>query len=87
MEKKNEIQDSRSYYLKEFKFFDGENDITFNIVEINFDKRTVNIAVTDCGKIFVREYDLRQDKNGDFYFNYGRMFDEIHINEFETIND
>ena len=87
MEKKKEIRDFRSYYLKEFQFFDGDNNITFNIVDIDFDNRRINIAITDCGKISVREFDLHKDENGNYYFNYGIMFDEIHIDDFETIND
>jgi len=84
---KKEIQDYRKYYLKEFQYFDGDNNITFNIVDIDFDNRRINIAVTDCGKISIREFDLLKDDNGNYYFNYGIMFDEIHIDDFETITD
>jgi len=84
---KNEIQNTRKYYLREFQYFDGECDITFNIVNINFDKKTINVAVTNRGKISVIEYDLIQDSNGDFYFTYGCMFDKICVNDFETIKD
>lgn len=80
-----EIQDYRKYYLKEFQFFDGDNDITFNIVDIDFDNRRINIAITDCGKISVREFDLRKDEDGNYYFNYGIMFNEIYVDDFETI--
>ena len=75
------------YYLKEFLYLDGAYEIIFNIVDINFDKKTINVAVTKCGGISVRKYDLRQDENGNWYFNYGIMQDEIQINEFETIKD
>lgn len=87
VEKKNEILDSRNYYLKELQYFDGEYDITFNIVDIDFDKRSIHVAVTDRGKISVCEYDLRQDDKGDLYFTYGCQYDKIQINDFETIND
>ena len=87
VERKQEIPDSKSYYLKEFQYFDGECDITLNIVDIDFDKRSISIAVTDRGKISVREYDLRQDEHGDMYFNYGCRYDKIPVNEFETIED
>ena len=63
---------------------DEEYDET---VDINFDKKTINVAVTKCGGISVREYDLHQDEKGNWYFNYGIMQDEIQINEFETIKD
>ena len=34
----NQNKNVNQYYLKEFKLFDGEYDITFNIVDVNFDK-------------------------------------------------
>lgn len=64
-----DILDTRKYYLKEFCYFDGECDITFNIVDIKFERKTINIAVTNRGKISVIEYDLIQDKNCDFFLN------------------
>ena len=87
MEKEEKISDSKRYYLKEFEYFDGECFITFNIVSINFDKKSIEVAITDRGKIKVVEYDLFQDKNGDFYFEYGCMFDKIEVNDFEEIED
>lgn len=87
VEKKNEIPDSRSYYLKEFQYFDGECDITFNIVDIDFDKKSIHVAVTDRGKISVREYDLRQDDKGELYFTYGCQYDKIQVNDFEIVED
>lgn len=79
--------ETKSYYLKEFTYFDGECDITFNIVSINFEKKTIEIAVTNRGKISVIEYDLLQDCNGDFYFEYGCEYSKIEINNFETIEE
>ena len=79
--------DTRKYYLKEFSYFDGEYDITFNIVDINFERKTISVAVTNRGKISVIEYDLIQDCNGDFFFIYGCMLDKIEVNDFETITD
>lgn len=78
---------TKNYYLKEFTYFDGEGDITFNIVSINFEKKTIEIAVTNRGKISVIEYDLLQDCNGDFYFEYGCEYSKIEINDFETIEE
>ena len=79
--------DTRKYYLKEFSYFDGECDITFNIVDINFERKTISVAVTNRGKISVIEYDLIQDCNGDFFFNYGVETSKIEVNDFETITD
>ena len=79
--------DFRKYYLKEFSYFDGECEITFNIVDINFEKKTIFIAVTNRGKINVIEFDLHEDKNGNFFFEYGCDFNKIEVNDFETIDD
>ena len=75
--------ETKNYYLKEFQYFDGENDITFNIVDINTEKMVINIAVSKTGKISVIEYDLKQDKNGEFYFEYGICNQKVEINDFE----
>ena len=77
----------KKYYLKEFSFFDGECDITFNIVGINFNNKTIEVAITNRGKISVIEYDLCQDKNGNFYFIYGIDRNKITIDDFEKIED
>ena len=64
------MDNSKNYYLKEFQLYDGEEFITFNIVNINFDKKVVEVAITNRGKISVIEYDLFTDCNGAFYFTY-----------------
>ncbi len=73
----------KDYYLKEFKLYDGEAYITFNIIDINFDKKEIKVAITNRGKISVIDYDLIQDKNGDFYFTYGYEKTKIEVNDFE----
>ena len=70
------------FYLKEFQHFDGEDDVIFNIVELNADSSKTTVAVTKCGKIIVSDYDLFTDKNG-LYFEYGVAAQEhIHIDDF-----
>lgn len=44
------------YYLKEFSYYDGECFITFNIVSIDFERRTINVTITNHGKISAIEY-------------------------------
>ena len=39
------------FYMHEFQFFDGECLITFNIVEVNEDKREIYVAITRQGII------------------------------------
>lgn len=82
-----EISDYKRYYLREFEYFDGECYITLNIVDINFENKTIKIAITNRGKISVADYDLFQDDDGNFYFMFGRMSTEIELNDFEEIND
>ena len=87
MKTKENIDVFKKYYLKEFTFFDGENDITFNIIGIDFEKQLIEVAITNLGRISVVEYDLKQDKNGNFYFEYGCAYEKIELNDFETITD
>ncbi len=82
--KENEI---KNYYLKEFSLFDGEYDVTFNILDVNTDKMTITVAITKAGKISVIEYDLKRDREQDLYFQYGVENTQVNVNDFETIND
>ena len=82
-----EIRNAKQYHLKEFEFYDGEEFITFNIVNIKFENHTIEIAVTNRGKISVIECDLLQDCNGDFYFEYGCMLEKIKLDDFDTIKN
>ena len=73
----------RKYYLSEFKWFDGEEYITFNLAGIDLEKGEVQVAVTDRGKISVVTYDLLTDKDDRLYFEYGVMFERVHLDDFE----
>ena len=77
----------QNYYLKEFQYFDGYTEIIFNIVDINFDKMTITLAITNQGKISVIEYDLKRDKENDLYFEYGCQYEKIAVDDFENIED
>ena len=72
----------RKYYLSEFKWFDGEDYITFNLTDVDLEKGEVQVAVTDRGKISVITYDLMTDKNGRLYFEYGVMFERMYLDDF-----
>ena len=76
-----------NYYLKEFQYFDGYTEIIFNIVDINFDKMTITLAITNQGKISVIEYDLKRDKENNLYFEYGCQYEKIAVDDFENIED
>ena len=76
----------KKYYLSEFKLYDGEEFITFNIVDINTEKKEITVAVTDRGKISVITYELLTD--GDrFYFEYGVYEEQLDIDEFESLEE
>ena len=70
-----------SYYLKEFEFYDGESFITFNILNFNEDKNTVEVAITDRGRITVSEFDIYNDFNGN-YIEYKHMLNKIYLKNF-----
>ena len=84
---KTEEIEIKNYYLKEFSLFDGEYDVTFNILDVNTDKMTITVAITKAGKISVIEYDLKRDREQDLYFQYGVDNTQVNVNDFETIND
>lgn len=77
----------KNLYLKQFTLFDGEYDVTFNILDVNTDKMTITVAVTKAGKIFVTEYDLKIDREQDLYFQYGIENTKVNVNYFEKIED
>lgn len=79
--------ENQNYYLKEFQYFDGYTEIIFNIVDINFDKMTITLAITNQGRISVIEYDLKKDKENNLYFEYGCQNEKIAVDDFENIED
>ncbi len=79
--------ENQNYYLKEFQYFDGYTEIIFNIVDINFNKMTITLAITNQGKISVIEYDLKRDKENNLYFEYGCQYEKIAVDDFENIED
>ena len=83
----NTKEEIKNYYLKEFSLFDGEFDITFNILDINVEKMIITVAVTKAGKIFVTEYDLKLDKENNLYFQYGVEYTIVNVEDFEKIED
>jgi len=87
MKNEEEKYELSKMYLREFQFFNGEYDITFNIVDIDTEKMTVKLAVSNLGKISVIEYDLQLDKNNNLFFEYGVDRNKIEVNDFKKIKD
>ncbi len=88
---KNQVQsqeDSRKYYLSEFSLDDGEYEITFNIVDVNFALETITVAITRAGKITQDTFDLLRDSNNNLYFEFGRFYEnKISLDDFEKVGD
>ena len=77
----------KKYYLQEFHYFDGDHNIIFNIVAIDFEKRAITVAISNQGKITQETFELKGEED-ELYFEYG-LFDEnkIPVNEFENIEE
>ncbi len=88
---KNQVQsqeNSRKYYLSEFSYDDGEYEITFNIVDVDFDYETITVAISRCGRISQDTFPLLRDKNGKLYFEFGRFYEnKISLDDFEKVGD
>ena len=73
--------------LYNFSYDDGEYEITFNIVDINFFAKTITVAITRCGKITQDIFSLLRDKDGKLYFEFGRFYEnKIHLDDFDEVN-
>ena len=84
MKKEIKNLEFKNYYLREFQLYDGECDITFNIVAIDTSKEEITVAVTNRGRISVVTYDLLENENG-YYFEYGIYFEKLNVNDFEEV--
>lgn len=71
-------------YMKEFQHFDGDHNITFNLIEVNTDNCTVTVAISNQGKLTQETVELREE-NGWLYFEYGVMNEKIFIDDFEDV--
>ncbi len=89
---KNQVQNEneiREYLMfSEFELSDIDYDVTFNIVDIDFWFETVTVAITDNGKITQDTYELMKDKDGRYYFEYGRFYEKkVYIDDFRKYED
>ena len=73
---------NNKFYLNEFEVYDGECFITLTIIDVNFDKNIITVAVTNRGKISVVEFDLFEDEEGYLCFEYGIDRKQIRIEDF-----
>ncbi len=81
-------ENERKFYLSEFSYFDGEFDVTFNIIDVNFDRQTITVAITRAGRISQDTFDLLRDKDGKLYFEFGIFYEnKIELDDFEQIEE
>lgn len=85
-EKVTTKENKRKYYLSEFSYFDGEYDITSNIIDVDFLRQTITVVISRCGKITQDTFDLIRDNAGNLYFEYGKFYEnKISLNDFEEV--
>ena len=70
--------------LNEFDYFDGEEFITFDALDVDCEKMVIRLAVTNRGRISVVDYDLKGD-NDLLYFEYGLYNEKIYLSEFSSV--
>ena len=89
MKEENKTRENeRKYYLSEFSYDDGEYEITFNIIDVDFFRQTVTVAISRCGHIQQDTFALLRDKNGNLYFEYGLFYEnKIRLDDFEQIKE
>ena len=77
---------AKNYYLNEFSYDDGEYEITFNIIDIDFVNQTITVAITRAGKITQDTFQLLRDKDGKLYFEFGMFYEnKINLDDFEEV--
>ena len=89
MKEENKTRENeRKYYLSEFSYDDGEFEITFNIIDVDFLRQTVTVAISRCGHIQQDTFALIRDKDGKLYFEYGLFYEnKIRLEDFEHIEE
>ena len=89
MKEENKTRENeRKYYLSEFSYDDGEDEITFNIIDVDFLRQTVTVAISRCGHIQQDTFALIRDKDGKLYFEYGLFYEnKIRLEDFEHIEE
>ena len=80
--------EERKYYLSEFSYDDGEYEITFNILDIDFLRQTITVAITRCGKITQDTFPLVRDSEGKLYFEFGLFYEnKIRLDDFQNVGE
>lgn len=74
----------------EYEFDYVDHLIIFDIVEIDDEKQTITVAISNQGKISQDTFDLFEDNKSDelednCYFEFGVNFDKIYIDDFRCL--
>ncbi len=74
----------------EYEFDYIDHLIIFDIIEIDDEKQTITVAISNQGKISQDTFDLFEDNKSDElednrYFEYGVNFDKIYIDDFRCL--
>ncbi len=78
--------EARKYFLAEISLDDGEYEIIFNIVDINFFAEKITVAIMRCGKITQDTFQLLRDKDGKLYFEFGMFYEnKISVDDFKEV--
>lgn len=68
----------KKLYLAQYDYFDGDNIVTFNIIDINYMTKKITVAISNLGKITVETFDLKQTSGKKLYFfEYGYFLPEV----------
>ncbi|MBQ8881958.1 MAG: hypothetical protein IJY70_01005 [Clostridia bacterium] len=70
--------------MKEFATYEDYDKTVFHLVEINEEQTEICVVKVHQGKIATTTYQLFKNKNG-LYFEYGRCFTKIYVDEFEEV--
>ena len=80
--------EERKFYLSEFSYYDGEYEITFNIIDISFVYETITVAITRAGRISQDTFPLLRDKDGKLYFEFGQFYEnKIQLDDFQNVGE
>ncbi len=75
---------ANKYYFSKFSYDDGEYEIMFNIIDLNFVNETITVAITRCDKITQDTFPLLRDKDSKLYFEFGRFYEKRYISTTST---
>ena len=79
---KQELHSYNRLSGREYDHWNGENHVNFLLLTVNVEKPSVTLIQSYLGKISNVEYELRQDEDGEYYFEYGVMCDKIRLVDF-----